>query len=387
MLEDALRDMFAERADASPIAAAPASVAVASGRAHQRRRNLAAGFALVMVLVAITAGGLSLSDVWVRTPDGTTQQAVVGPADYVKFGPPLSAAERMSEPMELSLDIRMGNRMVSAAGNWYVLDGIDTVQTVVRVPAGWLYADAANLRLMRTDGTSVPLLTHVSKWIVAPGGDRIAAVTATRMLRVFPLGARGLGMPMSVTIPAGATPVAFLGSLIAMRHPDGVRYDFWDPATLEFKPAWSATLGRIFDSAGSDVFGLVGDSRLCLVRLSVMTTLRTGSAIGCGAALDGALSRSVISPDGRLLAVPTTKGLNIIDLAAGTGTSTVTAAEPVVASTCVADSGTVPVWSALDTVISTASGMLIACSVDGPRRAVTLPDGIGTGWQLVPIRA
>lgn len=389
MLEEALRDMFAGRAEVAPVAHDAAAMAIVHARERGRRRTVIGGFAVAIALIVVVGGTFSVRSWWLpMQPAPEAQSGVLaGGGGIIQFGPVLSEAELAAQPLQLSLDVFVSSGRVAATnGAWYDLKGVGDVLTVVRVPLGWVYGGVDRVRLLRTDGTAVDLLDRAMPWLVSPHGDQIVAVTG-RSLKLWPLSTHGLGTPITATVPTGVVPTAFVGDRVVLRNPEG-RFDYWQPQDA-FRPTWTVSLNAIYDSPTLDTYGLISGAHQCLVRVRAEQGLQLGSALGCGSTLDTAQLRAVASPDGRLLAVPTARGLNILDLAGSRATPSAQAAgEPAVAATCEADSGTTPVWSAMDTVITTSAGGLVACSVDGPRRPVKLPAGVmTTDLRLIPIRA
>ncbi|MBB5870477.1 hypothetical protein F4553_003856 [Allocatelliglobosispora scoriae] len=391
MLEDALRDMFAVHAERAPVADDPASVAITFARERDRRRRMIGGFAVAIVLVVVVGGTFGMRSWWLPMQAGlpaSQANALSGGGDLPQFGPVVSDAELAATPLELGLDIYVGGgRIATRDGAWFTLEGVGDVLQVVRVPDGWVYGGVDRVRLMHTDGTIVDLLNEASRWLLSPHGDQLVSIVG-RTAKIWQLTAKGLSQPIAATVPAGVVPMAFVADRVVLRNLEG-KFDYWQPQGT-YRPTWTFQFSRVFDSLGDNSFALLDGVNQCLVRINTANGgLPTGSALGCGPSLAFAPERGVVSPDGSLLAVPTVKGLNIVALAGSKVTASLqSAAEPIVLTTCQADLETVPVWSSTDTVVSTAAGGLIACSINGPRRSVTLHRGVtGTGWQLVPIRA
>ncbi|WP_422771923.1 hypothetical protein ACN28C_02060 [Plantactinospora sp. WMMC1484] len=378
MLEDSLRDMFAARVDTAPAADDPAGRVIRRGRVSRRRRAVGSLVAVAAALVVVTAGATTLGGGWL--PDRTT----AGPAGFNVD----SLADVTVAPVEpppsgrdtgVGLDIRSGGRLWTADGRRLSLGGVGEVTRAYRVPGGWVYAGAKQVRFLRPDGTSVALSGEDDRWALSADGDRLAFQLDTT-LYIARVGPDGLALMDHVEVPAGTWPVAFSGDRVVVS--DGSRgYGFVDLARPQRQPIRNAEVTAIYGVRGDGLVGLVREEdgpRNCLASIAAssgrLQGVRSG---GCGLGLDAGAAGGALGPDGRWLVRQRASEVALIEVDRVLDGVTGVVSCPVTAAVA-------PVWADERTLVTGDAEQVVRCRTDGTGETVPLPEGVSEEWQLVP---
>ncbi|NUO55263.1 MAG: hypothetical protein HOV78_01265 [Hamadaea sp.] len=378
----ALREMFAAQAREVPVAQDLSGVTVRRARKLARRRAALGGLAATVAFV-LTITGIG---VWRQWTAPVEQSDLAGSSGRVEFEADAHQVPMGSGTAPLMVDLVLGNRLYDATnGTWRDLKG-GTDSGVVRTQSGWLVGGSTTLRLLRTDGSQVPLADAVDGWAVSADGSEVAVVRG-ETLQLDRLGRDGLQNLVTGAIPAGWRPIGFLATAVLLTSSDRSQFAVWRRDGTFDK---ADGLTQVYPSFQSDTFAVVPGSvgRPCLVRVSVSSGhLEREDAAGCHEFLERGAAHAVVSPNGQNLATPFDGGLWIINLARSvTAASANGAAAPVWIAACASDADAVPVWQDDATVITTFRGDLVACAVDGTQRAVQAPQGVPSGGRLVTIK-
>ncbi|GAA3739330.1 hypothetical protein GCM10022225_23010 [Plantactinospora mayteni] len=379
MLEDSLRDMFAAQVDTPPVADDPAGTVIRRGRVTRRRRAVGSLVAVAAALVLVTAGAASLGGGW------PPERRSAGPAAGFDVD---SLAEVTAGPVEpptpgpdtgIGLDLRSGDQLWTTDGRRLSLAGVGEVTRVYRVPDGWVYAGAKQVRFLRPDGTSVALSGEDDRWALSTDGDRLAFQLDTT-LYLARIGANGLALIDNVEVPAGTWPVAVTADRVVVS--DGSRgYGFVDLADRDRQPTRNADVTAIYGVGGDGLVGLVrevGGTRRCLASLAPTSgKLRPVRSGGCGLGLRAEATDGGLTPDGHWLAERRGAEVVLIDV------DRVLAGRNGVVS-CPAAGDVPPVWADDRTVVTGDDKQVVRCRTDGTEQTVSLPDGVSEDWQLVP---
>ncbi|MEE6311416.1 hypothetical protein V1634_31780 [Plantactinospora veratri] len=379
MLEDSLRDMFATRVDTPPVPDDPAGRVIQRGRVARRRRTVSSLAAVAAALVLVTAGAASLGGGWLleRPSSGpaagfgadSLAEVTVGPVE-----PPVPGRET-----GIGLDIRSGDQLWTTDGRRLSLAGVGEVTRVYRVPGGWVYAGARQVRFLRPDGTSVALSGEDDRWTLSADGDRLAFQLDTT-LYIARVGPTGLALMDHVEVPAGVWPVAVTADRVVVS--DGPRgYGFVDLAHPARRPTRDADVTAVYGVRADGLVGLVREesgNRRCLASLALtggrLQPVRSG---GCGLGLRAEAPDGGLAPGGRWLAERRGAEVVLIDIdRVLDGGSTVVA--------CPAAGDVPPVWADDRTVVTGDDKQVVRCRTDGTEEIVPLPDGVSERWQLVP---
>lgn len=381
--DQALRNLFAQRAD--DVASAPDIASVAVGRARRiSRRRTSIGSVAATLAFALTLGTVvSLRGWWITDENrGATGVAGFG---AVEFDARPTEQPIDYSPVLLRVDVALDDRIYdSAVDKWVMAENTDPA-TVVRVPVGWLATDQRGIRLFTPNGTTWPVSDEQARWTVNPDGTQIALVSGTT-LSVRTVTKNGAVEAESTTVPTGETPIGFVASTVVLLSAAG-QVDAWRPdGSLD-----ESELTYVYSSRSAETFGIMpspGSGQPCLVKVATRATgLRTVAMAGCHELLGQGSQRATLSPDGRYLAMPFDGGMWIINLARSVAASAANpSAPPVWEATCAADSDATPVWQDATTVVTTAHGAVIACNIDGVQRDVRLPRDVEATGRLVPRR-
>jgi hypothetical protein len=380
MLEDKLREMFAKRADPVPATEDPAGRAIRRGRKIRQRRGVAASVAAAAALV-LTAGGV----VWLGSLQGGEdgrQAAPVAPFDVT--AEPIDPTAQTSPPVvasvhprdsEIDLDLRSGNQLWAASGQRLALTGVDEVTRIYRVPGGWVYGGAGEVRLLRPDGTSTTLIRTGERWIISPDGGRVAAVIG-ETLHVGRIDDSGMVVHASVAVPPDTEPVVFADDRIVIARPSS-GYDIVDPARPT-APVGNPDVLAVFGRHGSGLAGLIrrpGSENPCLAILKSAPGLPVTRAGTCAEEFRDA-TQTWLSPNGAWLAAAADTGVSIVDVARATAGQSAT-------TRCAVRPSVTPAWAG-STIVTADDRGLIRCRTNGRQDVVPLPANIGPDWQLVP---
>jgi hypothetical protein len=381
----ALRELFAAQARQVPVVDDLSGVAVLRARRLARRRASIGGLA-VTVAFALGLGGVISWHDWTSPREGQEGPAGAAAAK-VEFEADTAQAPVNTGTAPLQVDLVVGDQLYDAtAGRWRELGSGGDQVSVVRTELGWLVGDATALRLLRADGTELPLLDEVDGWVVSADGTEVAAVRGTT-LQLDRLTHDGLQGVTSSQIPAGQVPVGFLATSVLLTTADRARFGVWD-RNGSFREIDG--LSQVYGSFQADSFAVVPGSpgRPCLVRVSVGGgKFHRDGAAGCHEILEEGMQHAAVSPNGQNLATPFDGGLWIINLARSVEEAASNgAANPVWVAACASDADAAPVWQDDTTVVTKSRGSLVACGVDGSQRSVQLPKGVPADGRLVPIR-
>ncbi len=342
--------------------------------------------AACVAFAAMLGGAATVKGMW--TPPSKHTDALTYD-DF--FGRDVAQPDRAGEDLpivEVPIDVHVGADLWTADGRKLTLSGMSEVIEVIRVPAGWLYSDDVRLRLLTLAGNSVPIRENIASWAVSVDGARVATTAAHENLVVIDPSSGQIAQTIAQTAVAQDTEaVGFAGGHVILQH-DSSGFDHWDFTLQTYRQAWNNRLLAVYGSATEQTIGLVEEKgSVCLADVAP-TDLGwvIGQSLGCGEVLRAAgrdrLGRAdvTLSPDGRWLAVPSTSGVQVIDIGAARSTG-----ELAILHTCLSAPNAPAVWADDKTVltISSASG-IVACGMDGSRGAVPLPSGVSTGWALVP---
>jgi hypothetical protein len=382
MLEDDLREMFGARVRTPPSPSDPAGVAISRGRRGIRSRRLIVATVACVAFVAMLGGAATLKGFWtppgkftdVLTYDGLFGRDVVQP-DRAGAELPL---------LEVPIDVRVGTDLWTSDGRKLSLTGMAEVIEVIRIPAGWLYTDDFRLRLLTLGGKSVPVRENISSWAVSMDGTRVVTAAAYENLVVTE---PATGESKEVTVSKDTRAVGFAGGHVILQN-DESGFDHWNTGVQTYRQTWNNQLLAVYGSASDETIGLVEEmGSVCLADIAPTEMgWAVGQSLGCGEVLRAAgrdrLGRAdvALSPDGRWLAVPSSSGVQVIDIAAARSTG-----ELAVAQICQSAPKAPAVWADDQTVLTiSATSGIVACGMDGSRGLVALPSGVSTGWSLVP---
>ncbi len=402
MLEDELREMFAARAQTLPAPADPAGRAIRQARRTNRRRRTATGTMTVFAFATVLGGAVAAQGIGGGTPiaadpNQVTFQNLFG-ADQ-----PVAARQTQLPTMELPVDLLVGQQLWTSDGQRVDLDHDGDVAMIAKVPDGWVYSDSTTVRLLSNSAAEPLKLSGQAEWTVSHDGSRVA-VNDQGTLAVTKVSGDDRGTTVaSSPVPATAAPVTFFGDRVVVSSEKG--FDYWSAAApSQYTETWNAELLAVFGSAGASVaVGIVrgeGDL-LCLVDVSaVKKGLKIGARLGCGDLVGRALVKlhAALSPDGRLLAVATPSGLQMVDLdkarinavANGGKKQAQSQAQAqvralVLKADCPITAVDAVVWSDSATALAqTDADGIFACRTDGTKLQVTLPSDVQPGWTMIP---
>jgi hypothetical protein len=335
LLEDALRETFADQVRTKP----------------------------VVDDVAFTAG--SVGTVGVRPDHG------VGGSNATRPAPP--------QP----LDVRTPNAIVTKDGRTISLRQLPKVLDVLRVDDGWLvttegprtralyFVDEAGAAIWLTDGDRILVAPDGRRvaWTVGPGisiGERTGTMVT---LRHHTGGAGGLA------------PVAFAGGGLVLVTVDAnpVETDVWYPSTGAYVPgARTAARARARAAAptfdGAQFFALIGSTYPCLAVLNPVGLGTVRRACDLALKLDYTL---VPSPDGRWLLVLAPERVDLYDLDEVWQLQAPTASWTVVAQRAA--------WADIDTFVLNGHGELLRGFVDRPGQLDEIAVDAGADGDVTPI--
>lgn len=381
--DDALRNLFTQRA--GDVASAPDVATVAVGRARRitRRRTSVGGIAAALAFALTLGTAVSLRGWWL--PDDANGTASGSGVGAIEFDALATQQAIDYSPVTLRVDVTLDGRIYdSATGRWLLTGGQEPV-TVVRVPLGWVAGDRTGVRLVTYDGTTWPVASAETAWTVSGDGSRIAMV-AGNTLSVSNVTGHGAVEVTSTTVPVGETPIGFVASTVVLTSSTG-KVDAWRPGgSLD-----ESDLTYVYTSSQGQTFGVVaspGSGRPCLAKVSAEPAgVRPIAVAGCHDFLAQGIGHGAVSPDGQHLAMPFDGGMWIINLARSVAASAANpSAPPVWVATCASDADASPVWQDDTTVVTSAHGALVSCGVDGVQRDVRLPKDVNASARLVPRR-
>jgi hypothetical protein len=391
-IEDQLREILAARVETSRTVDDPAGRAIRRGRALQRRRALGSGLAAALVVVLGLSGA-----VWIQArlppaagngPGGGPlvlgQAASPSPSGGAQ--PPVALVAPKASPYDgrgavraIGLDLLVGRQLWTVTGRRYALTGVGQVLQAFRVPLGWVYGGAEQVRMLRLDGSTVTLGAFGPRWLASPDGTRLA-FAQSRRLSVHRLGRRGLSGGVTVTVPARTRPVAFAGGQAVIASGDDGDFGSFVPGQ-PYRPVPAKGLVSVYGVAGDEVAGLVwegGRAQLCLAALMAgrrgLVEVRRGA---CRSEPIVGAAKAVLGPDGGWLAEPGPDGTVLVEVDRALRGAERTVSCPVVSTTT-------PVWLDNTTLVAAAERRVVRCRTDGSTEYLALPDGLPAGWAFVP---
>jgi hypothetical protein len=337
MIEDALREAFAAKADTAPPTSLDGIADVAirnAGRIRRRRRTAVTGLAafIVMAVTAVatfhvvTPNGPAGT---VAQPDPRTQTSEPKATPNTQTAPPAAAGGavdaiegqgqgQQSQTVRLKLP---DNGTVAAA--YKAKDGYLVVNTESDGDKQLVLQDEA-------DNQKV-LVPKASNIVVAKGGDKVAwasegmmtiaartSTPATTTSKTAPA-EQGLTEQASIDVPQTAVPVTFVGSDLVIGREEGGGFDVWYSGRA-YKESWDVTVVRIFGthpdtrSVYAEVKPADGNAPMCLALLTLGQPFKVAQQ-RCGLPM-AAKAGGRVSPDGHWLAYPV-EGLNqvaVLDL-------------------------------------------------------------------------
>ncbi|GAA1638982.1 hypothetical protein ACFQY4_43240 [Catellatospora bangladeshensis] len=392
MLEDELREMFAARVQTSPAAADPADRAIRRARVVNRRRQGLTGTMTVFAFAAVLGAAAAAQSVS-GTPTAAEPDRITFEDLFAGAQQPVAKQEPALPTMALPLDLLVGGQLWTSDGKRIQLQQQGEVDAIARVPDGWVYSDDTAVRLLPSSADKPVTLSGRASWTVSQDGVRVA-VNDHGTLTVSKLSGAGKGTQVaSSPVPEAAVPVGFFGDRVVLSSASG--YDYWSAGTARYSETWNAELRAVFGTAGgSAAVGVVEgtDKRLCLVDVTAIKTgLKIGARMGCSELINMEMIRrgAALSPDGRLLAIITPVGVQMIDLQRARDTAAGDPQQKVkelqVAANCPVETVVALVWSDNQTALAQIGGdAILACRTDGAKLQVTMPEDVTPGWMLIP---
>jgi hypothetical protein len=386
--DDALRTLFAQRTNDMPVAPDIATIAVGRARRIARRRLSIGGLAAVLAFALTLGTAVSMRGWWITDENsgrGGGRAGVGGPGP-IEFDGLATEQPIDYTPVALRVDVTIDNRIWdSATGKWLSAGGSDPLTDVVRVPLGWLAGDRSGVRLVQYDGTVRPVAAGTISWAVNDDGSQIAMVHDTT-LSISQVTGHGAVELKSTTVPAGETPIGFVASTVVLTSSTG-EVDAWRPG-VSLDPS---SVRYVYTSKRTATFGVVdspGSGRPCLAEVEIGEVgIRQVAIAGCHDLLAQGVGKAAVSPDGQHLATPFDGGLWIVNLDRSVAASAANpSAAPVWVATCASDAGATPVWQDARTVVTSAHGEMVACSIDGIQRPVEMPRGVPASARPVQTR-
>jgi hypothetical protein len=295
LIEDALRETFADQVRTTPVVDDAAGRAIEAARRNRRRRTVVGALA-VAAGVAFAVGGVGL----------------VGARPHRDIG--VSTVTRPNPPRPV--DVRTPTTIITRDGRTISLQGLPTVLEVLRVDDGWLvvtegprvrslhYIDEDGVRTWLTDGDHILVSPDGRRvaWSVGPGISIGERTGGTLKLGPHTGGAGGLA------------PVAFAGGglVLVTIEANPIQSDVWYPSTGAYV-AGARTRARVAAATadGAQVFALVGPTYPCLAVLNPVGLSTARRACDLTLRLDDTL---VPSPDGRWLLVLAPERVDLYDL-------------------------------------------------------------------------
>jgi hypothetical protein len=276
------------------------------------------------------------------------------------------------------LDLRVGRQLWSVTGERLPLAGVGAVTRVYRVPLGWVYGGAEQVRLLRPDGTSTVLANPGTHWLVSPDGALLAYVRS-RQLTISKIGKRGLVPVAAVAVPEPSRPVAFAGEHLVVAGGRAGPYGLLS-LTAPAPPRWNAHVADVYGAAGDRVTGLVrgaGTDALCLATLRAVADTLVPTGTGACRSEPVAEATRELAPDGKWLAETGADATTLVrvDRALAGGEATVS---------CPGAGPVAPVWTDPTTIVAGGGRRAVRCGTDGSAEYAALPAGVTGDWALVP---
>jgi hypothetical protein len=382
-IEDRLRETLAAQADTVRAVDDPAGRAIRRGQAVRRRRSVGSGLAAAVCAVLVLTGAVWAQARLLPAADGSVAgphlapDAPVGratrPAPAPRPEPTAGIVAPKASPVAapagvrtVGLDLRVGAQLWTVTGRRLPLSGVGQVVRVYRIPAGWIYGGADQVRLLRPDGSSEPLGRLGPDWVVGPDGARLAYVRDGRLV-VHRIDKRGLAAGVTAAVPDDARPTAIVGTRVVVSSGDG-SYAVVVPGGAA-RPVWNRAVLAVYGALGGDVAALVAyGGEACLALLEpdrALAVLRRGS---CRPRAQ-ADPKAVLAPDGGWLAELGDDGavLRRFDRAVRDA--------PAAVACPVGDDARLA-WVDAGTLAAAADGRVTLCRIDRSVVTVRLPDRV-----------
>jgi hypothetical protein len=358
LLEDALRDTFADQVRTTPVVDDAAGRAITAAGRVRRRRAVASAVAVAAGVVFV----LGAVAVATRPPgEGVTRPAASGP------------------PPRPPVDVHTGATILTTDGETVSLGRLPTVTGILRVDDGWL---------VTADWTQSRSLYHVAvnggtTWLTA--GDRIAVAPDGRRVAWSAKGSVSVadrdGNRLVASEVTGGTgtlgPIAFAGDGVVLADRDAIPtgFEVWFPAKGPYTRGARTTAQVLGPTAdGQALFALVGTAYPCLAVLDPVDLTSVRSACDLPLKLNYNLAPS---PDGRWLVVVGPDRANLYDL------ETVWRGHGAVASWTVVASGVV--WIDSTSFILNGHGKLLRGYVNNAGRLDEVALDVGPEGEVEPI--
>lgn len=383
MLEDSLRETFAERTHAAPVLDDPATEVIHRGRRARHRRMVAGTLVAVLAAAGVLGGTLSLRSVWHGPVTGTGVLSPVLPPDEPEPEPsPEPTADRA-----LEVDLRMVNRIWPPDGAPVLLSGSALVEQAYRTPYGLVYGNQLEILLRGDDDAVVELATGVGEWVLAPDGRQVAFSSGRDVVRA-PLESGRLGDRSRAPVPQGTVPVMFWGERVVLSGPDG--FGLWHPAGQR-QPVWTHRVAAVYGPAGDDLVVLAGrPDDYCLTVIKAGSETMGELDAGCAQPLPvSATEPGWLAPDGAWLAVPSGETVLLLEVEAllAGGEAAALAGEQAGGpepTACPRRETVTPAWQDASTLLSADQHGAVSCDVRGTIERRALPEQVGSRWEYVP---
>ncbi|MEV4415111.1 hypothetical protein [Catellatospora sp. NPDC049609] len=393
MLEDELREMFAARVQTPPAAADPAGRAIRRARVTARRRQTMTGTMTVFAFAAVLGAATAAQSLSGGRPTAAEGDRVTFQDLFVDGGQPLVTQEPQLPTMALPIDLLVGRQLWTSDGQRIDLQQDGGVEAIAKVPDGWVYSDRSSVRLLPSAADKPVTLAGRASWTVSQDGARVAVneqgtLTVTRLTDPQ----RGTQVAASA-VPPTAVPQTFFGERVVLSSAKG--FDYWSAGSAKYTETWNAELRAVFGTVGGTAtVGVVegADKRLCLVDVTAEKNgLKIGARMGCSKliTMESIRRGAALSPDGRLLAIVTPVGVEMVDLQrardAAAADPQQKAKELQLAANCPVETVVALVWSDSQTALAQIGGdAILACRTDGAKLQVTMPDDVTPGWTMIP---
>jgi hypothetical protein len=360
LLEDALRDAFADQVRTAPTVDDPAGRAIGAAGRIRRRRAVAGTLAIVAGVVFASGAVAALRS---------------GPDGGVPAGPSVTQT-----PSPRPVDVWTDDAILTVDGSDIPLRGLAPVIDVLRVPDGFLITrnGLRTRTLYRIDAIGTPTrLAEGERIVISSDGRRVAWSSGA----MVSLGQRAEGRFTRVQQTGGYehwTPVAFTVDGVVLSSGDGyqTRYQVWTPdrAQSGSTPRTGAR-GLTAHPDGTALFALIGTAYPCLGQLDPDSLATRRQA--CDLKMDD-IQLLVPSPDGRWLVALASDRVDLYDLVHVWGMQVPTASWTIVAQTAA--------WVDAGSFVLNGHSELLRGRVDAPGQIDEIPVDVPFDQDVVPVR-